>query len=77
MSNESSDSETVLSQLKFEYLTSESDAESIQGSFNNESDVLMKKKKKTIKEKNISIPEKIDARDDTIRLANINYAKVL
>ena len=46
MSSESSDSETVLSQLKFEYLTSESDAESIQGSFNNESDVLMKKKKK-------------------------------
>ena len=51
MSSESSDSETVLSQLKFEYLTSESDAESIQGSFNNESDVLMKKKKKNNKGK--------------------------
>ena len=58
----SSQSSNLVNQFEFEELTSESNGESI-----HEPEWSMEEMKQ-IKEKNVSIPEKGDGRDDTTRL---------
>ena len=68
-SNESTDTETVMSQCEFKKLTSESVAELIHACYDDNPEYCMEEIKK-IKEKNISIPEKGDKSDDFTQLAN-------
>ena len=69
MPSESSYSEKVISQWEYEELTSESNPAPIHGCYNNEQCVFHGRNKR-MEEKNISIMENKDGRDDATRSAN-------